>query len=95
MQDISQPSDGRAQKPENIEEYQKLETTGGSWVAQLVKPLILDFGSSHDLTVGGIEPCIRLYADSVDPALLCILSLPLSAPPPFVHSLPLSLKNNK
>ena len=41
---------------------------GGAWVAQSVKRLTLDFSSSHDLIDGEFEPCIRLCADSVEPA---------------------------
>ena len=37
-------------------------------MAQLVKHLIPDFGSSRDLTVGGFEPHIGLCADSKEPA---------------------------
>ena len=49
----------------------------GTWVAQSVKHLTLDFSSGHDLPVRGFKPCIRLHADSVEPALDS-LSLPLS-----------------
>ena len=37
-----------------------IKKKGGTWVAQLVKHPTLDFSSGHDLTVCGIEPCIRL-----------------------------------
>ena len=59
----------------------------GTWVAQLVKCwLTLDFGSGHYLTVCGIDPCVGLCTDGVEPtwdfvslrlslSLLC--SLPL------------------
>ena len=67
------------------------------WVAQLVKHPTLDFGSGHDLAVHEIKPCIRLCADSVEPAWDS-LSPPLSVPP-LLHSLSssfsLSLKINK
>ena len=36
--------------------------------AQSVKRPTPDFGSGHDLTVRGIEPRVRLCADSVEPA---------------------------
>ena len=39
------------------------------WVAQLVKRPTLDFGSAHDLTVCGIEPHLRLCADSASTEL--------------------------
>ena len=41
----------------------------GAWVAQSVKPMTLDFGSSHDLTVREFKPHIGLRADSHEPAL--------------------------
>ena len=40
----------------------------GCLVAQLVKWLTLDFGSGHDLTVGGLEPQIGLCAAGAKPA---------------------------
>ena len=49
-------------------------------MAQSVKHLTLAFGSGHDLTVRGFEPCVRLCADSSGPAwdyLSPSLSLPL------------------
>ena len=60
-------------------------------VAQWVKRPTLGFGSGRDLTVCGFEPCMGLFADSVEPAwdsLSQSLSLSLSVPP----SLPLSQK---
>ena len=42
---------------------------GGPWVAESVKPLTLGFGSGHSLMVHEFEPCIRLSAVSVEPAL--------------------------
>ena len=52
-------------------------------MVQLVKRPTLDFGSGHDLTVRGVEPRIRLFTDSGEPAwdslsLLLSLSLPNS-----------------
>ena len=47
----------------------------------LVKCLTLDFGSGYDLTVRGIEPCVRLCTDNMEPAwdsLSPSLSQPLS-----------------
>ena len=52
----------------------------GTWVAQLVKQLTLDFDSGHDLIVHGFEPCVGLCTDSAEPAWN-FLSLPLSDPP--------------
>ena len=64
-----------------------------AWVAQSVECLTLDFSLSHDLTVCGFKPCIRLYADIVEPAWDS-LSLFLSLPLPHVFSLALSFKIN-
>ena len=66
----------------------------GTWVAQWVKCLTLDFSSGHYLTVHGI----RLSADSEEPVLefsllLCappLFALTLSAPPLLI-----SIKINK
>ena len=60
-------------------------------MAQWVKPRTLDFGSGHDLTIRGIEPCVGLCAGSTEPAGIFSLSLSLSlslspalsAPPPL------------
>ena len=49
-------------------------------MAQSVKHLTLDFGSGHDLTVRGMEPCVGLCADSTEPAYGS-LSTPLSLCP--------------
>ena len=58
-----------------------------AWAAQLVKHPSLDFGSGHDLTVRGIEPCVSLCA-----CLEFSLSLPLCLPfPLLVHMCSLSL----
>ena len=46
----------------------------GTWVAQTVKRLTLDFDSGRDL-----KPCVRLWADSTEPAWDSP-SLPLSLP---------------
>ena len=35
----------------------------GTWVAQLVKHVTLDFGSGHDLMVCGIEPSLWLCSE--------------------------------
>ena len=61
----------------------------GTWVAQLVKCPILDFGPGHDFAVHEFEPHNRLHAGSVDPAWY---SLSLSLPD---LSFSLSLKINK
>ena len=51
------------------------------WLSQL-KHRTLGFGSGHDLAVREIEPCIRLCADSAEPAWdILSLSLSLSLPP--------------
>ena len=62
----------------------------GTWVAQSVKHLALDFGSGHDLTVHEFEPHVGLHATVS--SLLGIHTLPpTSAPLPLI----LSLKINK
>ena len=48
----------------------------GTWMAQLVKCLTLDFSSGHDLMVHEFEPHIGLCADRAEPAW-DPLSLPL------------------
>ena len=58
---------------------------GGTWVAQLVKCLTLDFGSGHDLTIREFEPQIVLCTKSVEPnwdSLSPSLSDPPSLTPP-------------
>ena len=61
----------------------------GTWVAQSVKCLSLDFGSGHDFMVHDIEPQDGLCVDSGGACLR--FSLPLSLPSP-THSLSLSNK---
>ena len=63
----------------------------GTWVAQSVKSLALDFGSGHDLMVRGFEPHVRLCAGSAESTWD---SLSFSAPPLLVCSLSLFLKIN-
>ena len=65
-----------------------------SWVAQSIEQPTLDFGSSCDLSGShGIEPCVGLCADSVEPAWDSpSLSLPL---PHHVCMLALSFQKNK
>ena len=58
-------------------------------MAQSVKCLTLDFGSGHHLVVLGFRPHVGLCADSMESAL-DPLSPSLPAPPPLVHSLPVS-----
>ena len=57
----------------------------GSWVAQFVKHLTLDFGLGHGLTVSEFELCIRLCAECQ--ACLRFSPLPLSAPTLLMLSL--------
>ena len=68
----------------------------GTWVAQSVKRLILDFRSGHGLTVLEFEPHIRLCMDSEE-APWDSLSPSLSTPPllPQAACLSLSLKINE
>ena len=62
-------------------------------MTQSVKPLTLDFGSGHDLTVCEMEPALGSMLTVR--SLLGILSLPLSLfhPHLHVHMLSLSQKN--
>ena len=69
----------------------KSELFWGAWVAQSVKRLALDFGSSHDLTVHGIEPCVGLRAESAWDSL----SLSVSAPSQLERTHILSLPQNE
>ena len=55
-------------------------------VAQLVECPTLDFGSGHDPQGHGIEPCIQLCANSMEPAWDSLSPSPAHA---------LSLKINK
>ena len=47
----------------------------GAWVAQLVKPLTLEFGPGHVVAVGEFETPTRLCSESTDPARILSLSL--------------------
>ena len=61
---------------------------GGARVAQSIE--LSDFGSGHDLTVGGFEPHVGLYADSSEPGAFfgfCVSLSPCSPLPPFALSL--------
>ena len=62
-------------------------------MVQLVKRQTFDIGSGHDLTVGEFDPCIRLCADSAEPASDS-LSPSLCPSPTHALSLSLSLKIN-
>ena len=65
----------------------------GAWVAQVVKYLTSWFRSGHDVIVRGIQPCVGLCADGVEPAwdpLSPFLSLPLRHLCIRAHSLSLS-----
>ena len=68
----------------------------GPWAAQSAKCLTLDFSSSQDLTVCGIEPQVRLHADGAEPAWDSLFPS-LSAPPPLVgtRTCALYIKINK
>ena len=68
----------------------KLDDARGTWVAQSVKPPILDFSSGHNLMVCGVEPHAGLCTGSVEPAWDSLSPL-LSAPPLLALSL---LKTN-
>ena len=55
---------------------------GGTWVAQSVKLLTLDFSSGPNLQVRETEPHIGLCADNVEPAWDFSLSISLCLSPP-------------
>ena len=55
---------------------------------------VSNFGSGRDLTVCEFEPHIRLWADSLEPALVSVSSS-LSAPPLLALSLSLFHKNKQ
>ena len=57
----------------------------GTWVAQSVEHLAVDFSSGHGLMVCEFEPHVGPCTDSVEPAWDS-LSLPLSAPPHLSQS---------
>ena len=42
--------------------------SGSTWAVQSVKRLTLGFGSGHDLAVREFELCVRVRAESVEPA---------------------------
>ena len=69
-----------------------------TWVAQWVKCPTLDLGSGHELTVGQIEPWVKLCTDSVEPAWDFLSPSLYAHPPPalpLAHSRSLSLSQNK
>ena len=68
----------------------------GTWVAQLVEHLTLDFSPGHDLIVYDIQPHIGPCTYSAEPACNS-LSPSLSAPPPVecACARSLSLSQNK
>ena len=66
-----------------VESYFMLETkdSGGTWAAQSIEHVTLDFCSGHDLTVCEFKPHVRVCTDSPEPAwefLSLSLSLSLS-----------------
>ena len=70
----------------------KINKPWGIWVAHSVKYPILSFGSGDDLMVYEFEPCIRLSAVSVEPALDPVS---LSLCPPLLTLSPSLSKINK
>ena len=69
------------------ESFSKFATCKGAWMAQL--SIRCDFSSGHNLIVRELEPHLRLFADSAEPAWDSLFSS-LSTPPPFVCALSLS-----
>ena len=55
----------------------------GTWVAQSVKHLLLDFSSGHDLVVRGIEPLVWLCTESTGLAWDPLSSFLHASPPPL------------
>ena len=59
----------------------------GTWGAQSIERLTLDFGSGNDLMVCGIKPHIGLCADNAEPASDFLSLSPCPSPAPLFHSL--------
>ena len=69
---------------EYCNEILKKVIKGGTWLAQSVKRLILDFSLDHDLMVCELEPHLGLCPESAEPAwdslsLLCLCPSPTHA----------------
>ena len=65
--------------------HQRCIKIWGTWVAQSVKHLTLDFRSGHDFRVPELQSGVRFWADGVETARDSLsLSLPVcsSSPPP-------------
>ena len=58
----------RKEKRKQRKQTLKYRGQRGAWLDQSVKGLPADFSSGHDLTVHGIEPCVRHCAHSAQPA---------------------------
>ena len=69
----------------------------GTWVAQSVNGLTLDFASDHGLAVWEIEPRVGLWADGskLGACLGFWVSLSLALPFPSSHTHTLSLSLSK
>ena len=68
----------------------------GTWVAQAVKCLTLDFGSGHGVMVQETEPDIGLHTDSTESAWDSLfLPISLCPSPAPTHILSISLSQNK
>lgn len=76
---------------DSIKQFMLLDvlSSRGTWVGQSVKHPTLDFGSGHvsRSLVREIEPCVRLWSGSADPAWDS-LSPSLSAPSPSLFLSP-------
>ena len=72
--------------PDLEDRFYKGTTPWGTWVAQSVKRLTLDFGLDHDLKVCEFEPHVGLCADSADPTW-DLVSPSVSVPPLLARSL--------
>ena len=60
-------------------------------MAQLAEHLTLDFSLGHGLSICGIESCIRLCTDSMDPAWDSFFPFLSLLSPAYIHSLSISL----
>ena len=92
MAEYHASAERKLEQIQTVSNEQKVSHSRGTWVAQLVKGLTLDFGSGNDLTISEIKTqavSIEPDCDSLSP------SLPLSCSHSLSLCLCLSLKINK
>lgn len=56
------------------------------WMAQVVKPSTLGFGSGHDLMGGKTEPCVGLAAEGSPLEILSLTCTCALSPPPSLSN---------